>query len=506
MSDDVPSDRVRLTVGGVDLSDLVRSATVSASLGEASTADLGVHLDVARLSAVNLRGDVSIDFERNGVWVPMFRGVVTVGELCSDMGGAQYVLRCKDPHQLLAEYEMRGAFGSGMNPTEIIYYLLMLATPQGADKAFLSMVGEEGTLADSAWRFASRRYLYIAPLPMCRVAGDERLTVAGATVYAANGLHCGTDDSYIASAWKTEADTPAEWTADTARARLYVQAHNFLEAFDLGRERLRKLVDYLSFAANFSTPTYPSLGGYSLHPYSRDRTLLDAGESAWAYVRDIAPLGMIRGVEGPRTWLRWFTPHRSDEPLVLVPNDPSLALCPALHRLLEVEPEHLTRTERNILSALHALRRARQATYPLDGLHHLFQCMEFLVNTTKMEGVFTEQDRLALRRVMETVLDERYPDLPHDSRDKRMRKERVAFALSKLDEPTLKVKWARLCADCEASISELDQVFLFQLRKTRNEDVHGGVAGISRSDVERGAVILEKAIAAALIYESSTAG
>jgi len=499
MNDPSQQHSVRLRAGGMDLSALVLQYKVTSQLNEATLADIRLSLDGPLLAHADLRGDITLEVEHNGIWVSVFRGVVTCGAPTVDGDGQRYDLTCKGPMQLLAEYESRGAFGKGMHPTEIIYYLLMLATPRSVDKANLPMVGGEGSLADQEWRFASRRYVFIAPLPMCRILDDARLAVAGATLYSANGQNRSADDAYISSGLGSDADIPLEWSEGVAWARLYVQARSFLEAFELGRERLRKVVDYLSFAANFSTPTYRTDKGYCPYPYERRRTLLDASEAAWAYVRDVVPHGMIRGVGGPRYWLRWFAPHRRDEPLILKQDDSSLALCPALQHLLEAEPEHLTRTERNILSALHALRRARQAEYTLDGLHHLFQCMEFLVNTIKVEGVFTEQDRKALRRAMVTTIDDQYGTLPRGSQEYKTRTDRIGFALSKLDEPTLKVKWDRFCTQCAATITSDDQAFLFHLRKTRNEDVHGGVATVDRSDVERGAVILEKAIAAILV-------
>lgn len=476
------NNQPRLKINGIEVPDLVpEGLTIEQSLGNPSTMTARLRLQGEHLKYLDLRGLVSLEVETREGPHRVFTGYVVQGRA----GDAVYVLNCIDPMRILEEQRMGGLLGEGLIPGEQIYYLLAETMPDSVDKSLLH-TGVGGTVADAEWIFRLRRYMFIAPVPSCRLSAAE-VRFAGAVLYTANSQGIA-DDQVIARGLPK--NPPPEWSDGATRIRFYVHAEGFLDAFENGRARLRKLLDFLSFGANLSTPSYSLGDGYRFHDYDRDRVVVDVSETAWAYVRDIVPGRM------DRFWLKWFGPHRLERPFTIRENDPLLALYPVFQPLLDADDATLTDAERPLLSAVHNLRRARHAANTLDALHHCWQCVEFLVGGYRPSARFTKQDRKALLKVTRCVLRKRYEG--YESEEQKQRLNRVEYLISQLDEPSLMGKWRTFCEEHDLQFSPEDTEFLRKMREVRNYDVHGRLTAVERDDVDRVAGILEKAVIAAV--------
>src|SRR5207249_1753512 len=110
-------------------------------------------------------------------------------------------------------------------------------------------------------------------------------------------------------------------------------AAGFMEAFELGMNRLRQLLDYVSFASNLATPCYQNAEGFRFTSYHRGRTLTAIAEPEWAYVRDT--------LRNNRYWLRGFTPHRFGPPFAVEADDPILQPHKLFEKMFQEDPDSL---------------------------------------------------------------------------------------------------------------------------------------------------------------------
>jgi len=477
----MPTNKLRLLVNDIDFSDLLVDAVSGRSATLVAMLEAALNKESSRLQYLDLRGRVILETIQGDEVVRAFTGyVVQAGE-----GETSYRLSGTDPRCILQDEQTGGALGRGLLPGEIIYYLIEDTMPQSADKAMIH-TGVGGTVADADWVFRSRRYVFIAPFPCCTLELPE-IELADATLYVADSGGS-EDDQIIARGLPT--DVPPEWGDGRTRVRFYVRAEGFLDAFQKGQDRLRRLVDYVSFAANLSTPSYRSGNKQQYHTFERSRIITDFSESRWAYVRDTVP-------RPDRYWLRWFAPHRSQRSITLREDDPLVKLYSLFQQLMGEEDERLTRSQRALLSAIHALRRSRQAPYTLDALHHLWQCVEFLVGGNTLPELFTKNDRRALGKAARCLMRRRYEEGNPSERQKR--EKRIDNMLARLNDLPLQGKWQVFCEEHGLEFPQEDLDFLWKtMRPIRNNDVHGNTATVDRAYVDRAAVILEKAVIAAV--------
>lgn len=479
----------KLTINGVDITDLIagqihHQSSMSAPGLITSDLDFAVRLDGSHLAELDLRGRVVLELTDGTETHRQFTGYV----IKTESGDSTYTLHCTDPHQILNETSTGGAIGRGMLPGEMIYYLIADTMPESTDKKLIH-TGTGGTMEDATWIFQPRRYMVVAPLPACQLPQRE-VKLGSVTLYIADNKGA-VDDQIIATSLPD--DTPVEWKEGGTRVRFFVRAEGFLDAFAKAQERLRRVVDYVSFATNFATPSYRWAGGYRFYGYDRHRIVLSVGETAWLYVRDLVPM------RADRYWLRWFGPHRSGKTFAIQAVDPLLTLFESLQYVVDADEERMTNRQRSLMSAIHTLRRARQAPSTQDAAHHVFQCMEYLVTgygPPKPDLPFSDEDLKHLRKVAGETMRTLHPASGTVSQQRWA--SRFNFAIGKMNEPSLREKWDIFCNTHNLTLSPADQDAIWNLRKKRNKDVHGDVTEVERNDIDRTAGILEKAIIAAI--------
>ena len=472
----------KLTINDIDVTDLILgNLSWHYSENEPSRLETTLKLDWLLLGTLDLRGRIVLEFADGDEVHRHFSGYVIEGFAEQ----TQYTIHCKDPSQILQEAKTNGSFGKGMLPGEIIYYLLADVMPESTDKNLIASGQGSLTLGACGWLFQKSKFMFIAPCPSCKLS-ESSIDFGDITLYVVDGR--GNFDDQIINTSLTNS-LPDEWGDGKSRVMFYVQADGFLDAFEKGRKQLRKFMDYLSFGAHFSTPSYRVQDEVRFHTYHRERAQTDFSYPQWAYVRDLVL------TEEPRYWLRWYAPHRLGEQFIIVADDPLVRLYPLFAELLEDE-EHLTTKQRTLLNAMHALRNARQTENTLDGISFIWQCIEYLAAGYSIPKVFTDNDRKALKRVAKCLMDKRYKD--GTQQEKQQRHERIDKGIGELEKPHLRGKWEIFCMEHSISYSEADIKFLWRTRDIRNDMIHGRSAAIVRQDVERAAVMLEKAVVSAI--------
>lgn len=473
----------KMTINGTDVSDLTLAVESKSGLDDKTmtiNSSMQAVLDGSnsRLKTVDLRGRVVLSFVSPGSEVRQFSGYV----IATNSKGTEYTIQCNDNSQILEEATMGGGFGDGLLPVEMLYYLVANTMPEATNpKNFPVSTGK--SLADCDWLLQSRKYTFVAPLPACSLtSGGVKLAKAYLYTTEQGGS---VDDFNIAA--RLPEQIPFEWKSGGTRVRIEVEAKGMLDAFEKGRERLRKMLDYLSFGMNFSTPGYEWQTQNQLFQYERKRILTDVRETSWAYVGD--------SLSSNRYWLQWTPPHLKGGATKVKADDSLLGLYRVFQSLLEREDEELNSAQRSIMNACHALRQVRQAENVRDALDHVFRCMEYLLKGYKVRAMFSEQDISAVLKTIRESQSERDKNLPESERV--MRGNRLKSLLKTVNQVPLRTTWYHFCSEHKLDFPEQDQEFLWKLRAERNENQHGRMARVKRGDIHRAASMMEKAIVAA---------
>lgn len=223
--------------------------------------------------------------------------------------------------------------------------------------------------------------------------------------------------------------------------------------------------------------THPSKDELKFLSYDRSRTLVDIEQTEWAFVRDTLMYD--------RYWMHWNAPHRDSTPFELNQQDSILSLYEVFRELTEADEEDFTGKERSLLNALHALHQARQSADPTDALGHVWRCMEFLLSGYETPSLFTDAER---REVVQAAKSAANTD---------EQKKRLDNVLNQqLNNTSLRTSWRLFCEDFSLNFPKDDDDFLWKLRQKRNHHQHGKSTEVLRTDIERAATMMEKALVA----------
>lgn len=411
-----------------------------------------------------------------GVPERVFSGLVERAEP-DRHGGVSVSL--SDPSVILHEATTGGAFGSGIAPPEILYYLVASVMPGSIDpKGF--PFDQRSSLADRPELSFPRMFSFVAPLLFVE-APREPLPFLDGLVYAGSA-DASYDERAIASAHFKE--PVEEWAEGKARIRFVVQANGFLQAFEEGLVRLRKALDVIALAANTSGAVLPGSANGVLG-FDRSRVNNEVREPDWLFVRDNLP------GRSNRHWLRWYAPHLGRTGLHV--SEPHFREFEEFMREIAGKSDNLlTARERSLLNAIHTLRKSRQASYESDGLSLLWQAVEYLVAGFPAEPpVSIPIAKLLLSRCIDELeaLDPKPPRAQLEEMEKHVRR-----CMNLVRSLPLKDKWQAACRDFGLDFSEDEDELLWKLRGARNDELHGSKSMITRSDVHRALSMVEKAV------------
>jgi len=469
-----PISPYRVTINGIDISGIIRT-TEARAFGEhlrSVKLDLELVNDYDILQNIDLKGEVVLEVFSDDKYVRKFTGLVTEAE----SGQKVYSIKCSDYSQVLEETEVGGKFGGGLLPPEVIYYVAASIISDHISPETVHL-NERQTLAD--FTAPDRQYIYIAPLPSCKVT--DIVNMSGAYIYTADSTI--DIDEFLING-DNFAESNPDWADRTTRIKFIVQADGFLQAFEKGYERLKSIVDMLSFSANFSQACFKDNDQYVFIPYNRQRALSDLSELPWAYVRDIDSSNINR------YWIRWYSPHIYKRPLVLSSHgDPVLQLLPFLHKTWSDEyandPNiHLLRR------ALHAIRLSRQASDVLDAVDYLWQCVEHIVSKDENYILFDKRSLQKLKDSISQSIDE----MEYRAEQKAQIVQRINELCGIANQLSLLTKFSMKLKSLGIHLTDEEWNIVKQLRKQRNYYLHGRPATVKREMVNQFAGIIERVI------------
>jgi len=491
------SSENRILVNGIDVSDLLEWKYLpDHKIGEPATCWLGLAKEANKLCSVDLRGRITVDVVIDGQIRRLFSGVITEAE----DGQKDYMLKCMDPQRIMEEKRTGGAFGQGLWEEEIFFLLAWSAMPESVHLDAIQVrptLRPARSLADlKDLLFGAREYVYIAPIPSCKITESD-IQFAGVRVFKAEKA-VSEDSEYITKAvtsMKLDEKSMQYWHNSTTRAEIRIEAKGFHDAFDKGRAKFARLLDYLSFASNFSTPCFTLRGEHHYHHYRRDTILTNIAETAWAYVRDT--------YRTDRYWLRWFSPHRYDDSIGITNNDPILSLHTFLQHLIAMDDASLSDNERSLLSSVHAMRQARQSENPTDALGHFWRATEFLLTNYNVTPLFSKQDRADLISAAKTVVLQKYVNEHGGEQARRL--QRLDSYLNRINDVPIRTKWSLFCINHGIEFSKEEEDLLWNLKTRRNDLQHGRETIATWKEINAILGMLEKVIVAALNDLASSA-
>jgi hypothetical protein len=164
----------------------------------------------------------------------------------------------------------------------------------------------------------------------------------------------------------------------------------------------------------------------------------------------------VRGLMTGRQWLREPASHVREIPLALETRDQRLR-------------PHLRPVSMQERQALLALRRATTESDLVARLLALWEGIEFYCAGVAIDDLFTKTERKALKRAM-----------PEEFSD--VQKAKLGFAIDGLNEPPLMVRLQALVDEHGVPIADGEWQLLGDLRRLRNNVVHGRARESPRAD------------------------
>jgi hypothetical protein len=475
--------RVLFSVGGRDTSDLLGEGVQVTSGFEGGSirtrARASLQIDPNTLAMIDWRQPVTVRTEGNeGGDVVLFSGFLE--RATAEPGGNSINLALSDPTVVLEEGVTGGAFGSGISPAEMLFYIMAITMPENTDPKYFQ-TGPDSSLADQQHLFRERTFTFVAPLTVVAPPSSPIRFLDG-VVYTGS-LDASYDERVILG---TRFKEPIEeFAAGKTRIRFALQADGFVQAFEEGLQRLRKVLDAISIASNTGAALLPAHAGGSVLNF--DRIRLDHGirEPDWLFVRDHFP------GQANRHWLRWYSPHvRRGELSIESPHFKVFEQF--LNVIATRSQEALTSRERALLSAVHALRRCRQASYVADALSLLWQSVEYLVAGFPAEPPMSKRTQRALvKRCLQEIrsIEPSAGDADMEEMEKHIRR-----GMNLVRSLPLKDKWNAICREFGLAFTKDEEDLLWKLRQARNDEIHGSEATTKRGDINTALAMVEKVI------------
>lgn len=391
----------------------------------------------------------------------------------------------------MKEFKTGGTFGKGLNPEEILYYLITSVDPESTDPAYIDQFSGQGTLADRVELFRRRTFHYVLPCPAIADIG-ESLLIGNALIY--DWKSSGTfDDDLIAASFRQD-ELPEEWE-HPVRIRMPIDCCGFVEGFQDGFDRSNEVLDAVSLVLNRTALTTQS--GFRWNSYDRRIRGLDTRRSRWAYLREVHP-------NPQRYWTRWFDEHLDSGKKATRGYIDSGEPSSALSRALAISPGARTGSETRLVSALRAMRQCREAENPVDGVSHLFRAIEYVAGSEIMDAVLIPAQLKEIQRLIKEPIHEYLVNIGMEKGAADRIRSLIVTQLARVNEHPLRNKWHAVVKRLEVPYSEDDGAFLWgHLRRARNHDIHGESAFLKRADVLRGYAIVERVVLAMLEHVPS---
>lgn len=465
-------------VGAIDVSHLLLPGSgFKSSVGlNGDSFCLKLTNDARVISQVDLRSRVQIYTfaPKTESKVMLMYGVVRSGFIsdeCVTIEGAGMM-------HVLSETKVGFEFGSKFRPDELLYFTLKSVMPDATSAENISKFDGSGSLADDAYFMRSKPYLFIAPV-LWMQGYEESVQIGDALIY--NWLRDSIVDDDLIARNSMNKSLEADW-AHPVRLRIVVYAQDIVEAFDLGRDAMAVVTDYLVFALNRGVLTTNS--GFGWRTYDRMLQDADTRDASWGYVREIGP-------NIHRYWKRWRAPHLDSSKMgsdVYVAREDVTTMA---NFVLQKAPGLHSKQERQILKAFKSLRQALECEKPGDSVMHLWRTIEYLASTELMGSVFPQRDESNIRRAVVKAIEG--AELSSEEVRSQLLK-LLPSQLKRMNEHPLKNKWIHMLERLGVEFTEADAETWQKLRKARNADIHGSDGAVSREEFKQGVALVERVL------------
>jgi len=312
------------------------------------TAIVVLQLETIDPSKLNLHWPVtvdSIDGKR------LFRGlVVEAHRVDSD----KLALMCEDSSRHFKE--TRVTYGFHGFPWQEAFFYVARRVPE--------IEVQEKNFPRLSLNKSRRRFKIITPIVGLDLR--EKRSILGVDLAPKNPAS--EDEEVIARIFAKD-DGTSVWNQSATRAEITLEATYFDEAALEARRRVVSVVDWLSYILRLSVLGVKNDQGLLLVPWTRERGFASVSVGQEAYVRDLSESSV-------KAYLHDFEATRGDPTLTLSGNDLD-AYCDTSKQLLRLVEEP-SDAARRFWSALHWLRRAREAVDYRDRLLDLWITLQFL--------------------------------------------------------------------------------------------------------------------------------
>ncbi|MHB8995293.1 MAG: hypothetical protein ACYC63_08605 [Armatimonadota bacterium] len=277
-----------------------------------------------------------------------------------------------------------------------------------------------------------------------------------------------------------------EWSPDITRCKTFVQGRTAHDAIVTGRTKIQRAIDWLSVRSSATIGGLVADGRVRPLRYRRSALWPRISLSGWAYARDTDERTRCKA-------LAWYV----DSPLGPsdLPLDPDDGywgdMLPLLSQYADLPRETLNSHERSILDAMHFLGRAHRESDVIDAFLDLWTALELLLAHETHASALTKQDLRRLRKVLR--------ELHHDDQEGPIawltdgQLDRGLEALQMASNLPLRRQYAAFLAAYGVSVCDGDTAFLWdELRRKRNDIIHGTFAAIGDQDVNRMRAIVQR--------------
>jgi len=246
----------------------------------------------------------------------------------------------------------------------------------------------------------------------------------------------------------------SDWRNACVWAEVVVEAVYFDEAAEKARKLIIRAVDLLNYFLRLSIQGAKIGNKPLIVPWNRDRAFVHVLLGRQAHVRDLSEARW-------KSYTHDFEVKIGEEKAMLSTQD--MKSYSSLKAMFESIGD--TATSRRLSSAMHWLRRGREASDPRDRLLDLWITLEFLTSETLADKTLTSTQIVDLSQALHIKAKE----LKLEDADRI-----VELFNSVINNPPLKNKFERLVADNSIPITDKERDIVWgPLRENRNDLEHG---------------------------------
>ncbi|MEX2274999.1 MAG: hypothetical protein WEA10_05480 [Actinomycetota bacterium] len=404
-------DRVRVTIGGRDITAGLRDMKVNQRINDLPDAWVEIANDELRAGNPNYRADAQIVGLKGGKETPMFTGIVhKVAPATADSTRIDFVATMIH----LKEQRTGGmGMGEGSDGPGLIWSLLRAS---GVPEDRIDIPGAP----------FEKEAPFIVVAPVTGLEASERIDVATATILP--------DTNQFNFEGLAPPEATAEFKEAAAFAVATAQARSLFEAEQIGIAAIDLALDAISLSAEFADAVSPDGG---LRSFERKATLANPRRKE---------ITLTECLTSEDRWLR----EPMKNPFGGLLNSSVVGQLDLASAIGPGDPLSL---------AISAWNRASKSAEPLETVSALSEAIEFCLAGISMHRMFSAEERRSLTAVANAWSDEK--------------KERIAGLVAQVNVPPLQVRLAHVLNSERIPHSEEDMDAIRAARNARNDALHG---------------------------------